>query len=252
MQQPWEHPDWYDLHDTTWTAGPEREPEHYRELVLALPPLDRDDHLIDAGAGTGKLACMIARSYPRLGRVTLIEPNAEKLARAKARVSQIAPHAEVQALRLGLGEGRKLPRHIGTVVTVGSVLLPIMELRGGSLADGLRWLRTSLKDLLAMLAPGGSLYDLETLKAPWATGGTKDPVRRLSLIELAGEIGRAGFADIECVYRFRDRVVLTARAGGPTQQTEVAVTRLAGRRAVLSSTDPKRLSGRARRGGSRR
>ena len=115
MQQPWEHPDWYDLHDTTWTAGPEREPEHYRELVLALPPLDRDDHLIDAGAGTGKLACMIARSYPRLGRVTLIEPNAEKLARAKARVSQIAPHAEVQALRLGLGEGRKLPRHIGTV-----------------------------------------------------------------------------------------------------------------------------------------
>jgi len=252
MQQPWEHPDWYDLHDTTWTAGPEREPEHYRELVLALPPLDRDDHLIDAGAGTGKLACMIARSYPRLGRVTLIELNAEKLARAKARVSQIAPHAEVQALRLGLGEGRKLPRHIGTVVTVGSVLLPIMELRGGSLADGLRWLRTSLKDLLAMLAPGGSLYDLETLKAPWARGGMRDPVRRLSLIELAGEIGRAGFADIECVYRFRDRVILEARAGDPTQQTEVAVTRLAGRRAVLSSTDPKRLSGRARRGGSRR
>ena len=35
--EPWEHPDWYDLHDTTWTAGPEREPEHYRELVLALP-----------------------------------------------------------------------------------------------------------------------------------------------------------------------------------------------------------------------
>jgi len=252
MHEPWEHPDWYDLHDTTWTAGPEREPEHYRELVLALPPLDRDDHLIDAGAGTGKLACMIARSYPRLGRVTLIEPNAEKLARAKARVSQIAPHAEVQALRLGLGEGRKLPRHIGTVVTVGSVVLPIMELRGGSLADGLRWLRTSLKDLLAMLAPGGSLYDLETLKAPWARGGMRDPVRRLSLIELAGEIGRAGFADIECVYRFRDRVILKARAGGPTQQTEVAVTRLAGRRAVLSSTDPKRLSGRARRGGSRR
>ena len=37
-EEPWEHPDWYDLHDTTWTAGPEREPEHYRELVLGLPP----------------------------------------------------------------------------------------------------------------------------------------------------------------------------------------------------------------------
>jgi SAM-dependent methyltransferase len=214
VQQPWEHPDWYDLHDTTWTAGPEREPEHYRELVLALPPLDRDDHLIDAGAGTGKLACMIARSYPRLGHVTLIEPNAEKLARAKARLSQIAPHAQVQALPRGLGEGRKLPRRLGTVVTVGSVLMPIMELRGGSLADGLRWLRTSLKDLRAMLVPGGSLYDLETLKAPWARGGMKDPVRRLSLIELAEEIGRAGFTRIECVYRFRDRVILEAHAAG--------------------------------------
>ena len=39
LQQPWEHPDWYDLHDNTAIAGPEREPEHYREFVLTLPPL---------------------------------------------------------------------------------------------------------------------------------------------------------------------------------------------------------------------
>ena len=36
MDAPWEHPDWYDLHDTAWGAGSEREPEHYRELGLAL------------------------------------------------------------------------------------------------------------------------------------------------------------------------------------------------------------------------
>ncbi len=48
--------------------------------------------------------------------------------------------------------------------------MPIMELRGGSLADGLRWLRRSLKQLAAMLVSGGHLYDLETLKAPWAKG----------------------------------------------------------------------------------
>jgi hypothetical protein len=62
---PWEHPDWYDIHDTTWTAGPEREPEHYRELVIALPPLDVDDHLLDAGCGTGKLAALVARGCAR-------------------------------------------------------------------------------------------------------------------------------------------------------------------------------------------
>ena len=66
-EAPWEHPDWYDLHDTTWTAGPEREPEHYRELVLSLPALDAEDHVLDAGCGTGKLAALVARGYPRLG-----------------------------------------------------------------------------------------------------------------------------------------------------------------------------------------
>lgn len=211
MDNPWDHPDWYDLHDTTWTAGPEREPEHYRELVLALPPLDRHDHLVDTGAGTGKLACLIARNYPHLGRVTLIEPNDRKLTRAKTRLSEIIPGDRIQALPLGLGEGTAFPQLRATVVTVGSVLMPIMELRGGSLADGLRWLRRSLKQLAAMLGRGGLLYDLETLKAPWAKGSLKDPVRRLSLSELSAEIVRAGFPDVECVYRFRDRVALRAR-----------------------------------------
>jgi SAM-dependent methyltransferase len=211
MENPWEHPDWYDLHDTTWTAGPEREPEHYRETVQALPPLDRRDHLVDAGAGTGKLACLIARNYPDLGRVTLIEPNERKLARAKTRLSEIVSGDRIQALPLGLGEGTGFPRLRATVVTVGSVLMPIMEARGGSLTDGLRWLRRSLTQLAAMLVPGGLLYDLETLKAPWAKGALKDPVRRLALSELSAEIVRAGFHDVECVYRFRDRIALRAR-----------------------------------------
>src|SRR5262245_61904914 len=98
MDAPWEHPDWYDLHDTTWTAGPEREPEHYRESIIAMPPFDRDDHVVDVGAGTGKLAALIARSYPSLGRLTLVEPNARKLARAVARLRAALPWAEITAV----------------------------------------------------------------------------------------------------------------------------------------------------------
>jgi hypothetical protein len=30
----WDHPDWYDLHQSV--AGVEREPEHYREAIVAL------------------------------------------------------------------------------------------------------------------------------------------------------------------------------------------------------------------------
>ncbi|MBI1733655.1 MAG: class I SAM-dependent methyltransferase [Candidatus Rokubacteria bacterium] len=211
-QPPWEHPDWYDLHDTTWTAGPEREPEHYRELVLALPPLDADDHLLDAGCGTGKLAALVARGYPCLGRVTLVEPNAAKLERAAARLRELLPKARVDAVAGALGAGAPAADP-ATVVIVGSVLMPVMELRGGTLADGLAWLRAALRDLRAALGPGGWVYDVETLAAPWARGGVNDPVRRLTLPELGAEIASAGFDAPECVYRFRDRVIVKARRG---------------------------------------
>jgi SAM-dependent methyltransferase len=211
MDAPWEHPDWYDLHDTTWTAGPEREPEHYREAVIALPPLDRDDHLVDVGTGTGKLAGLIARSYPALGRVTLVEPNAPKLERAVARLREALPAAVVTPVPYGVGEGQALGVSEGTVATAGSVFMPVIELRGNTLADALHWLRASLREVRAMLRPGGWLYDLETLAAPWARGGLEDPARRLTMPELSAEIAAAGFDAVECVYRFRDRVTLRAR-----------------------------------------
>jgi SAM-dependent methyltransferase len=210
--QPWEHPDWYDLHDASWTAGPEREPEHYRELVLALPPLEEKDHLVDVGAGTGKVACLVARAYPGLGTVTLVEPNESKLERARTRVVEILPGANIRLLVSTLGEGRQLPRNEATVVTVGSVFMPVMERRGGTHAQGLAWLRASFKEVKDMLRLGACLYDLETLAPPWARGSDADPSRRLFLPELVDEFLRAGFRSVECVYRFRDRVILRAQA----------------------------------------
>src|SRR5690242_13797711 len=78
-ENPWDDPNWYDLHDREWTAGSEKEPEHYHEFLVGLPPLDHEDHLVDAGCGTGKLSALIADGYPEIGLVTLIEPNQRKL-----------------------------------------------------------------------------------------------------------------------------------------------------------------------------
>jgi len=211
MDQPWEHPDWYDLHDTAWTAGSEREPEHYRELMLALPPLDRQHHLIDAGAGTGKLAALIANSYAQLGQITLIEPNQQKLERAQTRLTKILPQAKIEALAASIGEHQALPKTVADFVTVGSVFMPTMLLRGGSLNDGLAWLRHALADIVLMLRPGGWLYCLETLAAPWDQGSANDPVRRLNMPEFVAEIQHAGFEQVECTYRFRDRVTIRGR-----------------------------------------
>jgi hypothetical protein len=209
--EPWAHPDWYDLHDTTWTAGPEREPEHYRELVIALPPLDYDDHLVDLGAGTGKIACAVGRAYPRLGRVSLVEPNEKKLERAVERVRETLPNAEIRAFPIGLGFDGTLPELDASVVTVGSVFMPVMELWSGSLSSALDWLKASLDQTSKVLRRDGSLFDVETLGPPWLRGNLDGPSRRLRMSELTEELLRR-FVTVECVYRFRDRVILRAAA----------------------------------------
>ena len=210
-RDPWEHPDWYDLHDSAYTAGSGRESEHYRELVMALPPLDRGDHVVDAGAGTGKLTLSIAQGYPRLGRITLIEPNRAKLERAEERVREAIPEATVGAVTVPLGEGEAAPVTGADLVVIGSVLMPTMVLRGGSLSEGLIWLHRFMEEVLTMVRPGGWIYDLETLAAPWERGGPTDPVRRLHARELDARLTEAGCEEVECMYRFRDRVVMRGR-----------------------------------------
>lgn len=207
----WEHRDWYDVHDNTSMAGPDREPEHYREFVIALPPIGPDDSLVDVGAGTGKLSGLVAEAYPDLGRVTLIEPNESKLDRARTRLASRLGPERVRALRATLGEGAALPAGDATLAIVGSVLMPVLAGRGGTLRDGRAWVVRVLAEIHAALRPGGWLYDVETLAMPWDVGAEDGPVRRLTLLELVAALEAAGFEAAECVYRFRDRVVVRAQ-----------------------------------------
>ena len=207
----WEHRDWYDVHDNTSIAGPDREPEHYREFVIALPPIGPDDSLVDVGAGTGKLSGLVAEAYPDLGRVTLIEPNESKLDRARTRLASRLGPERVRALRATLGEGAALPAGEATLAIVGSVLMPVLAGRGGTLRDGRAWVVRILAEIRSVLRPGGWLYDVETLAMPWDVGAEDGPVRRLTLPELTAALEAAGFEAAECVYRFRDRVVVRAQ-----------------------------------------
>jgi len=211
LTQPWEHPDWYDLHDTSFSAGSEREPEHYRELILSLPPLGADDHVLDAGAGTGKLSALVAAAYREVGLVTLLEPNPQKLRRAVERLSSVLSPQRVRSVEALLGEGPLRVERPASIALLGSVLMPTMELRGGTLREGLVWIRRALGELRDALRPDGWLYALETLELPWHGGGLDDPVRRLTLPELAEQLSQAGFRDVEVVYRFRDRVIVKGR-----------------------------------------
>src|SRR5688572_23347841 len=119
----WEHPDWYDLHDNQSVAGVEREPEHHRQFVIALPPVGPEDHVVDVGAGTGKLSGLLADAYPDVGRITLVEPNERKLERARSRLVARLGHERVRPLRATLGEGADVPAGVATLAIVGSVLM---------------------------------------------------------------------------------------------------------------------------------
>ncbi len=196
-EEPWEHPDWYDLHDTTWTAGPEREPEHYRELVIALPPLDYEDHLVDLGAGTGKIACAIGRAYPRLGRVSLVEPNEKKLERAVERVRETLPNAEIRGYPIALGFDGTLPDLDASVVTVGSVFMPVMELWSGSLGSALDWLKASLEQTSQDSPPGRISL---RRRDPWTSLASRKPRRP---VEAPPDVG----ADRGATSPFRHRRV---------------------------------------------
>ena len=165
---------------------------------------------MDVGCGTGKAATQIARAYPGLGRVSLVEPTVAKLERAEARVREALPRAVVQSLSAGVGDGiRGLPSE-ATIVVATSVLMPTMEYRGGTFADGVDWVLDALSELHGMLAQGGLLYVLETLPPPWTVADVEGPVRRLAFGEFEAALEEAGFVDVECVYRFRDRVVFQA------------------------------------------
>ena len=207
----WEHPDWYDVHDNTCIAGPDREPEHYREFVIALPPIGAEDHVADVGAGTGKLSGLLADAYPELGKVTLIEPNERKLERARGRLAKRLGAERVRGVRAVLGEGGELPAGEATLAIVGSVLMPVLAGRGGTLREGRAWVVRVLGEIRSLLRPGGWLFDVETMAMPWDVGAADGPVRRLTLLELTAAVDAAGFEPAECVYRFRDRVVLKAQ-----------------------------------------
>jgi SAM-dependent methyltransferase len=207
----WEHPDWYDVHDNQSVAGVEREPEHYREFVIALPPIGPEDHVVDVGAGTGKLSGLLADAYPDVGSITLVEPNERKLERARGRLAARLGPERVRPLRATLGEGADLPAGEATLAVVGSVLMPVLVGRGGTLREGRAWVVRVLGEIRSLLRPGGWLFDVETMAMPWDVGAADGPVRRLSLLELTAALDAAGFESAECAYRFRDRVVLKAQ-----------------------------------------
>ena len=95
------------------------------------------------------------------------------------------------------------PARDARIAVIGSVLMPVLEFGDMTYADGIAWVDRALREAVALLQPGGWLYDLETLAGTFATATMEGKARRLFQLELIDSFQRAGLRDVECVYRFR-------------------------------------------------
>ena len=89
---------------------------------------------------------------------------------------------------LTFGRKGELPQIEVTLVTAGGIVMPMMELWGGSLVAALDWLRRSLEQIASLLRPKTALYDLENSALLWLCVNPAGPSRRFHMSELASEL----------------------------------------------------------------
>lgn len=86
------NPGWWTIRSTRREIEDPRVLQH--RLLLALPPLRPGGAVVDLGAGTGTFVSRLAAYHPRV-RYTLIDPNADALARASKKLTAAHPGLDV-------------------------------------------------------------------------------------------------------------------------------------------------------------
>ena len=129
----------------------------WRRLFALLP--DRPLRMLDIGAGTGLVGEYLSKLAPRaISHLTLLEPNDAMIARAKARAAtwqHMPMEVEIVQGTIDAVAGRSFD-----VITVSSVMHHIVEID------------KFCADIVALLAPGGFLFQMQDPRAD----GAADPV----------------------------------------------------------------------------
>ena len=182
LNQGWRYDfmEWY--HDTFSFRGKLRE---LRQRTVNLARLQYGDAVLDVGCGTGTLALEVARRVGQSGRVAGIDPGAEQIARARAKVARRHLPVEFQ-----IGVIEQLPFPDATFDVVLSTLMM------HHLPAPLK--RQGLAEIARVLKPGGRLViadftrkqEREGRAARFHAGGS-------SVQDLVALVSDAGFEDLE-------------------------------------------------------
>jgi SAM-dependent methyltransferase len=196
----------------------------WRRLTRALPDTGRL-HVLDVGSGTGLVGVQLARVCPeRIATMTLLDPNAEMLARASERARTWPFTVEPVQGDIGAVAGRTFD-----VLTVSSVLHHVVELPAFCRAAA------------ALVRGGGALLQMQDPRR----GAAEDPVLSRRTAD-AKERRRATRGAAEQVRRLGQRLLRAAGFGGRDPVADSAnatlvakkiVSRPLERRAIWAVTD---------------
>lgn len=186
-------PSWYDLHLNR------RMPlvmPMLEELLMALPPLAPGTSVCDVACGTGNAAATVLEAYPQI-HVTLLDPDADLLAVAEAKVDQYTPHHEALRVTLNPEEDAALPGGPYDVVLASLALHAIVG-HDVDPAEAALHYELLLRGIRESLASGGHLF-------------IGDHVGTLPLYDQLKAMDRAGFTDVDCAWRQDDFFVAGGR-----------------------------------------
>jgi ubiquinone/menaquinone biosynthesis C-methylase UbiE len=175
----------YDLHgwlfDTCFFRGKGRE---LRQRALTLAELQPGDQVLDVGCGTGTLAIEAQRRVGSAGRVVGIDPGAEQIARARAKVAR---RDLPIAFQVGVVEQLAFPDQMFDVVL--STLM-MHHLSVSLKAQG-------LEEIARVLKPGGRLVIADFTRKQERVGqAARFHAGGSNLHELATLVVAAGFSQV--------------------------------------------------------
>ena len=89
--------------------------------------------------------------------------------------------------------------------------MPVLAMSGLTFDAGIAWVDRALVEAVGLLGQGGWVNAVENLADVLVLPSSGGPARRLLLPEPVERFSAAALLEIECVYRFCDRVILRGR-----------------------------------------
>jgi tRNA (cmo5U34)-methyltransferase len=218
----------FSAHAPEYTALRGRLVSHYERFyasavdALALAEVASIDRVLDLGAGTGLMTAWVAGAFPD-ARFDLLDGSLEMLAEARQRLGSVIDAVHLQDMVAPLPAGpyaavisalaihhlsdedkRRLYQRVFAVLVPGGVFVNAEQVRGPTPALARRYRERWAADARAQGASEAEISDARVRREHDRCADVESQLRWL---------GEAGFATVDCTYKYWETATLVAVKG---------------------------------------